>query len=155
MDIREWYEKVTNGDSGNQVAEKAGISQSTLSRQVNSGRFSAEVVVAVARRYGASPIRGLIILGLVTREEFEKEIRAVQLSEYTDGEIVEEVARRLVHLPESGTDYDKPIKLNPASSIPFPTHPERTVDLNSVAAKHSRSRFHEGLDEDEMSQLDP
>lgn len=43
----------------------------------------------------------------------------------------------------------------PTPVAPFPARPERTVDLDSVAAKHSHSRYHEGQDEDEMSQLDP
>lgn len=59
-------------------------------------------------------------------------------------------AWRVVQQAEQDADTREP-----APVTPFPTRTERTVDLNSVAAKHSHSRFHEGLDEDEMSQVDP
>lgn len=55
-------------------------------------------------------------------------------------------------LDEASGTSDTP---KPAPVTPFPTQPERTVDLSTVAAKHSYSRYHEGQDEDEMSQLDP
>lgn len=51
----------------------------------------------------------------------------------------------------SGTGQDS----KPAPVTPFPAQPERTVDLNSVAAAPARSEYRAHGDEDELSHQDP
>lgn len=95
MNIKDWYKQTTHGDSVNLVAENAQVSQSTLSRQVNSGKFSADIVVSVARKYGTSPLRALVILGLLSQEDIDAHYKRIQLAEYTDVELAREIACRL------------------------------------------------------------
>lgn len=59
-------------------------------------------------------------------------------------------AWRVVQQAEQDADTREP-----APVTPFPTQPERTVDLDAVAAAPARSEYHAHGDEDELSQLDP
>ena len=51
MDTLEWLSAVSQGDSRNMVATKAGLYAATLNKQVARGHLSPEVVVAIARAY--------------------------------------------------------------------------------------------------------
>ena len=60
MNNSEWLEKVTNNASVNAAANRAGIVQRTLSRQVERGEISAENVIAIAEAYDVHPVRALV-----------------------------------------------------------------------------------------------
>lgn len=100
MDIENWYKKTTKDDSMLTVAEKAGITQSTLYRQMKSGALSPEVVVAIARAYGVNVLHALVTSGLLTTDEIKDAapaLKAIQLEEYTDLELAEEIYRRVAN----------------------------------------------------------
>lgn len=69
MEHNEWFNRLTDGASGNAAGAKADISVSTLNRQLAQKRLSAETVIALCRGYGASPVEGLAATGYLTKEE--------------------------------------------------------------------------------------
>lgn len=100
MEINDWYRSVTGGDSANAVAQRAHVVQTTLNRQVRAGRFTAEVVVAVARAYSAPVLDALVVLGLLTEREARlKKRMSVGLEEALktaeDAQILRELLRRI------------------------------------------------------------
>ena len=95
MDTVQWFKEVTEGDSVNAAAKKAGLNQPTLARQLNAGALSPESVVAVARAYGADAIEGLIVAGLVTEADVRRHGADVLLASLDDRVIANEIWRRM------------------------------------------------------------
>lgn len=95
MDAMSWYQDVTNGDSVNAVALKAGLIQSTLNRQVRAEALAPESMVAIARAYGSDVLDALMVAGLITREDIRAHGARVTLRDVLDAEIAGEVSRRL------------------------------------------------------------
>ena len=64
-------------------------------RQINKGVFTAEVVIAIARGYGESPVKALVATGYITAKEAIgiNETSAAQL--LTDRQLIQELARRV------------------------------------------------------------
>ena len=64
-------------------------------RQINKGVFTAEVVIAIARGYGESPVKALVTTGYITAKEAIgiNETSAAQL--LTDRQLIQELARRV------------------------------------------------------------
>lgn len=93
-----WYEIVTNSDSVNAVATKAKIVQTTLNRQVQRGRLSPEVVIAIARGYKAPVLDALVSCGYLTEEEAALKDRfglEEALQDATDEQLLRELLRRI------------------------------------------------------------
>ncbi|MDK8350393.1 hypothetical protein QP786_00230 [Gleimia europaea] len=139
MNIKEWYEKTTGGDTVNAVATRAKINQPTLHRQVQNWRLSAETVVHIARGYSKSALEGLMVLGLIKQADIDAHFKHLQLSDYTDAEIVDEIARRLDTMPDEGTIYDEP---------PHRLGPDDVIRLDAAAMDEAYDPRH---DEDQPS----
>lgn len=107
MNFMDWYYKTVGTDTVNAVAKKAEIQQSTLSRQLYNKRITAEIAIAVAHGYKTSPLDALLALGAITEADIDAHFKHLQLSDYTDAEIVDEIARRLETMPDEGTIYDE------------------------------------------------
>ncbi len=116
MDITQWYERVAGSQSINSVAGLAGINQSTLNRQLRSGRLEPELVVAIARTFDEDILEALIIQGFLTREDVEKHAPRTALEQATDKEIVAEIERRLLEAREH-SEFDKPLGEASASNV--------------------------------------
>lgn len=129
-----WLQKVARGDSPNAVAQHAGITQSTLSRQIHANEISMPNVVAIARAYGVSPVQALVDTGYL--EEFE--VASIQtlpeLGLATNQELLKEIGKRTdpeatrlfrtVHAPPAGARRAKVVQ-----------HPDRfTVPLVDIYA---------------------
>ncbi|ROR94021.1 hypothetical protein EDD28_2451 [Salana multivorans] len=96
MDTTEaWIIRVTDGDSLRQVALNSRIAVPTLTDQVRNGRVQPATVVAIARAYGASPLSGLVALGLITDEEAEAGDLESALRRITDKALTDEILRRI------------------------------------------------------------
>lgn len=95
MTLMEWYSATVRDASVNAVALKAGIVQTTLSRQLRAGVLSPEVVVAVARAYGSDVLDAIVIAGVITREDIRLHGVRQALAAALDVEIAQEVAKRL------------------------------------------------------------
>ena len=94
MKSMEWYEKTVRDSSVNAVAAKAGLVQSTLSRQVRAEALTAETVVAIARAYGADVLDALVACGLITRDEIRAHGVKAALEDALEIELAAEVMRR-------------------------------------------------------------
>lgn len=116
MNIAKWYERVAGSHSVNAVAGIAGINQSTLNRQLRSGRLEPELVVAIARAFNEDILDALIIQGFLTREDVEKHASRTTLEQATDKEIVAEIERRLLEASEH-PEFDKPLGETSASNV--------------------------------------
>ena len=139
MDFMDWYYKTVGTDTVNAVAENAQIQQSTLSRQLNNKRITAEIAIAVARGYKTSPLNALLALGAITEADIDAHFKHLQLSDYTDAEIVDEIARRLDTMPGEGTIYDEP---------PHRLGPDDVIRLDAAAMDEAYDPRH---DEDQPS----
>ena len=96
MNTITWYAKTVGDDSTNGVATKAGLTTTTLGRQLERGRLSPETVVAIANAYGTDALDALVIAGLITREHIRAHGVRAALAEATDVEIADEVYARLL-----------------------------------------------------------
>ena len=57
MTIHEdWYYNTVNGDTEKAASLRAGITTSTLNRQLAKGTLSEGNVIAIARAYGQNPV---------------------------------------------------------------------------------------------------
>lgn len=100
MDTLEWLSAVSQGDSRNMVATKAGLYAATLNKQVARGHLSPEVVVAIARAYDVPVLDGLVVCGLITEDEAHLRDRLslpAALKEASDAELLREVLDRVDH----------------------------------------------------------
>lgn len=94
MSIHDWYMEVTGKDSVHAIADKAGIPPTTLYSQVK-GEITPTSAVKIARAYHRSPTEPLVILGLLTKEDLKTLASNGILSQASDADLVEELARRL------------------------------------------------------------
>lgn len=115
MNIADWYRRTIGTDSHNAVAARAGVNQSTITRQLRDGRLGYDLIVPIARAYGADPIEGLIVAGLITQDDIDMHTPRATLVEATDKEIADEVWRRLVEGQEHPV-FDKPMS-GPAPEV--------------------------------------
>ncbi len=135
--IMEWLRKVTNGDTKNAIAVRSNLPTSTLNRQWNDEKFSADVVISVAHAYGASPIEGLSALGVITRDDIERLRSDDALKDATDDQLLQELARRLA-------DQHDMIVDDPASAWNMPVG----VRLEPAASHDKRKGQAKGVDEE-------
>ena len=91
----DWYRRTTKDASTNAVALKAGIVQSTLSRQLKAGDLTPESVVAIARAYRVDVLDGLVELGLISADDIRAHGVHVALRGALDIELAAEITRRL------------------------------------------------------------
>lgn len=90
-----WFSRLTDDASGRQAALLAGISVSTLNRQLAKDEISAEYVIALARAYGASVTGALMSTGYVTANEIAQQEVADLVEVLSDQALIRELARRI------------------------------------------------------------
>lgn len=95
MNNSKWLEKVTNNASVNAAANRAGIVQRTLSRQVERGEISAENVIAIAIAYGTHPVRALVDTGYLDEKYARTVDPMTALRSVTEDQLADEVMRRM------------------------------------------------------------
>ncbi|WP_075691729.1 helix-turn-helix domain-containing protein [Corynebacterium sphenisci] len=114
-----WFDDLTDQASRKSAAERADLPVSTLNFQYKRGEFSADVVVALARAYGVSPIVALARTGFITPDEVVKGGASEALQLASDMDLLAEVGRRIkasravwdmpldkaLSLPEQDPDY--------------------------------------------------
>lgn len=64
-----WYKSLVGSDTEKAASDRAGITTSTLNRQLAKGHLSEGNVIAIARAYGANPVDALARTGYITAEE--------------------------------------------------------------------------------------
>lgn len=96
---------IAGTDTGVQIAKRAGVPSSTVSRWLDgSANPRPQQVVKLARAYGAHPLQALIAAGYLEDGDVDLPVvapRKLQLREFTELELAQEVLRR-VEEGESG-----------------------------------------------------
>ena len=120
-DIMEWLSDITNGDTKNAIAVRAGLPTSTLNRQWNTEKFSADVVISISRAYGASPIDGLRELGVIDDDDIARLRSDDALRDASDDQLLQELARRLSAshdeiMRDPASEWNSPIPFIPAAN---------------------------------------
>lgn len=72
----EWVCRVTGGASARQIALRVHRSRTSVARWVRDGDPPAEVVIQIAREFGADPVAGLLAAGCLTKDELVPHFRA-------------------------------------------------------------------------------
>lgn len=108
-----WMRGVAGGDTRNAIAERAGLVQSTLNRQIGRGELRPESVVAIARAYGVPILPGLVACGLITEQEAAIKARSDSileaLAKADDADLVREVLRRIEQDVAAYAMLDEPL----------------------------------------------
>ena len=104
----EWLKATCGDDSFREIARRAGLSDSIISRQLNSGAFSFDVAISIAREYETSVLAALVANGHITNEEAGMSTVEAALQSATDAQVVLEVSRRLDVSPSSLV-WDSPV----------------------------------------------
>lgn len=108
MEHSEWLQKVSKGDSINASANKAGIQQRTLARQVDRERIDAESVIALAIAYGIHPVGALVETGYIDEKWASQIDPFLAVRKLTDEQILEEILRRM-KLPGDHREFTTPV----------------------------------------------
>lgn len=90
-----WLIRLTKGDSGRTIAQKAGASIATINRQISKEEITAENVIAIARGYNQSPVEALAQTGYLTPEEASGMPREALAELLTDQEVIRVLAYRI------------------------------------------------------------
>lgn len=70
MDKYQWLKEAMNGETINELANKAGISSATAWRQFNNDlNFTAENVILIARAYHKDPVEALVAFDYLREDE--------------------------------------------------------------------------------------
>lgn len=130
MNFETWLTDLIGDDTRRTASTKAGMAESTLSRQLSRGKLSPEMVIALCRAYNRSPVTGLIETGYIYPHEIEGPGVAAALDRATNQELLDAVMRRsdpearylfggdddTIGLAEDATVFDLP----PANVTPVP-----------------------------------
>lgn len=106
MEHSKWFDRTTGGDSALNASKTARprLNNATLSRQLNKGQFTAEVVIAIARGYGQSPVEALAQTGYITSDEAVDLPRESLADLLTDQELIRALALRVDDNKEAWDD---------------------------------------------------
>lgn len=136
MDIANWYQTVTRGDSDTAVSAKTGIIPSTLGRQKKRSAFSPETLVRIARAYGRNAVEPLLITGLLQEEDLHESAAPLSaLDQLSDDALINELSQRLHQRnpqpAETDTDNRIEMTLDDGTTV--------MVDPMTLAAKRGDS----------------
>lgn len=126
MDIEEWLNELTKNATRRAIADKTGYAQSTLSRQLERGYLRPEMVIALCRGYGRSPVTGLIETGYLQKWETEGVSIPYALEQATNTQLLDEIMRRSD--PEARELFggqgreNEVVGLAPVEDLPTPPH---------------------------------
>ena len=90
----DWFNQLTGDDPQRVAAKKAGLIESTLSRQISRGTFRPEMVIALCRGYDRSPVTGLVETGYLQPWELDGVSVPYALREATNEQLLDEIMRR-------------------------------------------------------------
>ena len=137
MDFETWLNELIRPESRKKASNKAGYAQSTLSRQLEKGRLSPEMVIALCRAYGRNPVTGLVETGYINDYETDGVGINYELSKATNQQILDEIVRRSD--PEArvlfgGDGYDNVLDLpeKQNSGTPLDEKPEEAIDHDEI-----------------------
>ena len=94
MRHEEWLSRLTAGQSQRSIAASVGVQQSKISRQLDRGWLDPELVIALAREYGASPVDALVDTDYLDPADIEGAGIAEALGYATNKQLLDEIRRR-------------------------------------------------------------
>ena len=94
MNFESWLTDLIGNDTRRVASSKAGMAESTLSRQLSRGSLSPEMVIALCRAYDRSPVQGLIETGYINDYEVEGPDVAIALEKATNQQLLDEIMKR-------------------------------------------------------------
>lgn len=94
MNFETWLTELIGDDTRRTASSKAGMAESTLSRQLSRGHLSPEMVISLCRAYDRSPVAGLIQTGYINDYELRGPDVEVALREATNEQLLDEIMRR-------------------------------------------------------------
>ncbi len=94
MDINEWIKGLIGEDSYRAAAVKADTTGPTITRQLQKGHLSPEMVIALCRAYDRSPVQGLVETGYINEYEVQGVDLAIALHDATNEQLLNEIMRR-------------------------------------------------------------
>lgn len=104
-----WLKATCGDDSYREIARRAKLSDSIISRQIRDlGTLTFEVAAAIAREYDVPVLGALISNGLLSLTEAGVDSTEAVLSAASDEQLVREIARRL-EVADANSIFDKPI----------------------------------------------
>lgn len=107
MEHNDWFTQTTKNATVNAVANKAGIVQRTLARQIERGHIDAENAIKIAIAYNVHPVRALVDTGYL-EEKYAQEVDITTAIQTADEMvIVDEVLRRM-RKGEASENFTKP-----------------------------------------------
>lgn len=107
MDKYQWLKEAMNGETINELANKAGISSATAWRQFNNDlNFTAENVILIARAYHKDPVEALVAFDYLREDERGTASLRAALKNATNDDLLTEIAARLDRDP---TLADQPV----------------------------------------------
>lgn len=106
MEHIKWFERTTDNASALAASKNAvpPLNNATLSRQINKGTFSPEVVIAIARGYNQSPVEALAQTGYLRTEEAVGQRPEAIAQLLSDQDLIRELARRVDDNAAAWTD---------------------------------------------------
>lgn len=94
MNFETWLTELIGEDTRRTASSKAGMAESTLSRQLSRGSLSPEMVIALCRAYDRSPVQGLIETEYINDYEVQGPDVAIALSKATNQQLLDEIMKR-------------------------------------------------------------
>ena len=94
MNFETWLTELIGDDTRRTASSKAGMAESTLSRQLSRGHLSPEMVIALCRAYDRSPVQGLVETGYINEYEVQGVDLAIALHDATNEQLLNEIMRR-------------------------------------------------------------
>lgn len=132
-------------DSQAEIAERAGVSQPSVSRWLNGGVPSVELVIKLARSYGMSPVSALVAAGYLEPDEITNpgtRPRAIQLHEFSDLELARETVRRIEEgsrMLEQPLDADHPVMIERHSNVSAGTEDDGLAGVTQLSRRESKN----------------
>lgn len=129
-----WFADVVGDDSLTTAAKRVGVSQPTLSRQLQNNNLSPVNILAISRAYGVNPFQALVDTGYAEEHELAALKSMPEPGLLTNRELLKEIGKRTdpeatrlfrtVHAPPAGARRAKVVQ-----------HPDRyTVPLVDIYA---------------------
>lgn len=94
MDHNEWIGQLIGEDSFRTAAQKISSNGSTITRQLQKGKLSPEMVIALCRAYDRPAVEGLVETGYLYPHEVETPGVNLVLPKATNRQLLDEINRR-------------------------------------------------------------
>lgn len=148
-DLSDWFSATTAGYSLNEVAKRSGIAVASLHRYTQNWSFTAEAVAKVARAFEASIPDALVAHGVVEASELASVAIAGTLSDATDQQLLDEIARRLALAPEGESEVFDSLNSGGNATVHYPDFSGDTVDDERAVASDRSDDNGEDTDYDD------